>query len=275
MFPEFSADERLKRAKELAEKCVQILKSKYGVRNAFIFGSLRGSSTFDERSDIDIAVEGLPPDRYFDALTELYSLLPEGVEVDLVPLERACPSLAALAKGEVQMPQEPIKVLEREVGYELENLHRIVAKVKKVISRMSKPPKEERLIVLGKYVHDFYECVERTFERIERRLGIDIPIGSSWHTFLLQQMERNVEGKRPAVIDHELALRLHRYLRFRHVFRHTYGYELVWDELRPLVESLPDVVDDLQNQLESFLTKLKKLSAEREVGSWTDKQTGR
>ena len=247
-----SAEEKGKLARELAEKCLQILREKYGVKNAFIFGSLRGDSHFDERSDIDIAVEGLAPERYFEALTELYALLPAGFEVDLVPLERAQTSLVALAKGGVQMPEEPIEALKVEVGYELENLRRIVGKVKKAISRLRQPPKEERLIALGKYVLDFYECVERLFERIEKRLGVPIPTGSSWHTF---------EGKRPAVIDHDLALRLHRYLRFRHLFRHTYGYELVWGELRPLVEGLPEVFNALRTQLESFLAKLKSQGA--------------
>lgn len=78
--------------------------------------------------------------------------------------------------------------------------------------------------------------------------------------FLLQQMEWEVEGERPAVIDHELALRLHRYLRFRHVFSHTYGYELVWDELRPLVKGSPKVFEDSRAQIEVFLAKLKKFS---------------
>ncbi len=252
-----SDEEKRKLARELAEKCLQVLKAKYGVRNAFIFGSLRGDSTFNERSDIDIAVEGLPPERYIEALTELHALLPEGFEVDLVPLERAKPSLVALAKGEVQMPKDPIEALKVEIGYELENLQRIVGKVKRAVARLRKPPTEERLIALGKYVHDFYEGVERIFKRIEKRLEVAIPTGSSWHTYLLQQMEREIEGKRPAVIDHNLALRLHRYLRFRHLFRHTYGYELVWDELRPLVEGLPEVFSALQTQLETFLAKLR------------------
>lgn len=267
-----SAEEKGKLARELAEKCLQILREKYGVKNAFIFGSLRGDSPFDERSDIDIAVEGLAPERYFEALTELHALLPAGFEVDLVPLERAQPSLVALAKGEVQMPEEPIEALKVDVGYELENLQRIVGKVKKAISRLRKPPKEERLIALGKYVHDFYECVERLFERIEKRLEVPIPTGSSWHTYLLHQMEREIEGKRPAVIDHDLALRLHRYLRFRHLFRHTYGYELVWEELRPLVEGLPEVFNALRTQLESFLAKLKSQGAGRSGKNRTDAQ---
>ena len=72
-------------------------KGKVWGQKRVIFGSLRGDSHFDERSDIDIAVEGLAPERFFVALTELYALLPAGFEVVLVPWERAQTSLAALA----------------------------------------------------------------------------------------------------------------------------------------------------------------------------------
>jgi len=79
-----------------------------------------------------------------------------------------------------------------------------------------------------------------------------LPAGIHWHTDLLRQMERAQAGKREAILDHGLALRLHRYMRFRHLFRHTYGYELVWDELRPLVEGLPGVLADLRARLARF-----------------------
>ncbi len=250
-------NERRKAVEAAARECVRVLKEKFGVQRAFVFGSLRGDSSWDERSDIDIAVEGLPAGRYIEALTELQELLPKGMGLDLVPLERAVPSLAALARGEVKMPKDPIEALTMEVQNELENLERIVKAVQRPLKRMRRPPRGGRIITFGKHVHDFYGGVERIFERIEKRTEMPIPTGENWHTLLLQQMEREFAGKRPAVVDHALALRLHRYLRFRHLFRHTYGYELVWDELRPLVESLPEVFDGFKKSVEKFLVALK------------------
>ena len=76
----------------LAKDCGKLLKSKYKVRKVFLIGSLAGGF-FHERSDIDLVVEGLRSELYIKALTELYDLLPEGVELNLIPYEDAFDSL--------------------------------------------------------------------------------------------------------------------------------------------------------------------------------------
>lgn len=63
-----------------------------GAERVLVFGSLV-SGDLHERSDIDLAVVGLPPRRYFATLAELLARAP--VAVDLVELESAPASLAA------------------------------------------------------------------------------------------------------------------------------------------------------------------------------------
>lgn len=62
-----------------------------GARNVWVFGSVARGKPQDERSDIDLAVEGLPGDRYFRMLGELLSMFP--CPVDLVEIENASPLL--------------------------------------------------------------------------------------------------------------------------------------------------------------------------------------
>lgn len=80
------------RARGLSERLTLVaadLKER-GATNVWLFGSLaEGRPTLE--SDVDIAVEGLPADRCFDALTTASELL--GTRVDLVSLERAPTSL--------------------------------------------------------------------------------------------------------------------------------------------------------------------------------------
>lgn len=67
-----------------------LLHAEPGVRGVWIFGSLV-TGGFHETSDVDLAVEGLPPERFFPVLGELAGVLP--CAVDLVRLEDAPSSL--------------------------------------------------------------------------------------------------------------------------------------------------------------------------------------
>ena len=75
----------------------------FGASKVYLFGSLVEETFVHDRSDIDLAVEGLEGKLYWKALSALWTLLPEGVELDLVPLERAWPSLAERVRTEGEL----------------------------------------------------------------------------------------------------------------------------------------------------------------------------
>lgn len=80
--------ERAARARALLPALVRHLVERYGVRRVWLFGSLAGAG-FRERSDIDLAAEGLPAGAaLFRAAAELDDLA-RPFTVDLVPLEDA------------------------------------------------------------------------------------------------------------------------------------------------------------------------------------------
>ena len=77
----------------------------HGAKHVWVFGSIARGRRQDERSDIDLAVEGLPPNDYLRRLGELMSLT--GLPVDLVELETASPQLRKqIEMFGVQMPDE-------------------------------------------------------------------------------------------------------------------------------------------------------------------------
>ena len=94
--------DRIEELREIAEKCVWILKNKYKVKKVFLIGSLV-EGYVHERSDIDLVVEGLSPDLYIKSLTELWDVLPSGLELNLIPFEDAFESLKekTLKEGEL------------------------------------------------------------------------------------------------------------------------------------------------------------------------------
>jgi predicted nucleotidyltransferase len=86
------------RALRIAHELADLLVTRYGARRVVLVGSLaRGD--FGLRSDIDLAAEGVPDDRFFAAGADLEARA-GGFRVDLVPLESATPAFRARAAEE-------------------------------------------------------------------------------------------------------------------------------------------------------------------------------
>ena len=92
-------------ARVVAKKCARVLKEQFGAKEVYLFGSVTGESPWHDRSDLDIAFEGLAPQDYFRAVGTMEELLPPGLEIDLITLEGAIPELADRIRGERKMPE--------------------------------------------------------------------------------------------------------------------------------------------------------------------------
>lgn len=94
---------RKQEGRKAAQQCAGILAAHYGVKKVYLIGSLTGSRSVHERSDIDLVAEGLRPEEYFSALSALWRVLPKGMELDLIPWEDAYPQTKqrAYREGEV------------------------------------------------------------------------------------------------------------------------------------------------------------------------------
>ncbi len=89
-------------ARKAAEAVAALLKEQFGATRVVVFGSLV-SGVFDEASDIDLVVQGVPPGRFYRGWTEA-ARLARGFELDLVAMEEARPWLSdLLAVGGVDL----------------------------------------------------------------------------------------------------------------------------------------------------------------------------
>jgi len=88
--------------KKFALEVAKLLKEKYNVKRIFLIGSVAKGYVHD-RSDIDIVIEGLPPELYMDALVDANDILQRRVELNLIPFEDAFESLRrkTLKEGEL------------------------------------------------------------------------------------------------------------------------------------------------------------------------------
>lgn len=93
------AQERWRQAQELARAAAQRLREEFGAQRIVLFGSATERSSFTRWSDVDLAVWGVPPERFYQAVARTTSLSAE-IQVDLV---------------DAQQCSEPLKeVIERE-----------------------------------------------------------------------------------------------------------------------------------------------------------------
>jgi hypothetical protein len=161
------------------------------------------------------------------------------------------------------MPHRRFAVLRADISRELDNVRRLVAEADEWTPRLAEWPDTVRVRTAGGILHDFYCGLERIFRHIATRIDEDLPSGGDWHVQLLQRMGTDIEMVRPAVLDHEMIRQLDEYLRFRHLFRNMYGFDLEWDRCRELLNDVPATFETLAQQLSLFDEFLRTL--EREV----------
>ena len=80
--------QRQKEGLEVAKKCANFLKEKYGVTKVILFGSLLNYEQMTPHSDIDLAVWGLPEKDYFKAVGFLLEIA-DNFSIDLVEIQHA------------------------------------------------------------------------------------------------------------------------------------------------------------------------------------------
>jgi len=107
-------------------------------------------------------------------------------------------------------------------------------------------------------LHGIYGVIERLFEIIARQIDRSLPTGDSWHRDLLNQMVTPVPGLRPALLSTGLRAGLDSFRRFRHVVRNVSVVDLDPDLIRPLVQDLRPVVEQVLTELSAFAVLLEE-----------------
>lgn len=148
-----------------------------------------------------------------------------------------------------------------DLSQELASFDSIVAEAHRCLDDLSlREPSYLELRGAGDIVHDYYNAIEHFFERVAVELNGGLPAGRDWHSTLLARMARELPGVRPAIISVETRAGLEELMRFRHLFRHRYGFELEWPKLRPLLEAIRTGSQPLRAELAAFKGVLAALA---------------
>lgn len=143
-----------------------------------------------------------------------------------------------------------LKVLKSLIADELKKLKRLIDEAADI---QVKKASNINIRAGGSILHDFYTGVETIFHAIATTIDETVPSGLSWHVDLLNQMTLNIEGVRSPIVNKDTARMLEEYLRFRHLFRKRYGFDLEWTNIKRLLKNLPVIYKALGNDLNQAL----------------------
>jgi hypothetical protein len=109
-------------------------------------------------------------------------------------------------------------------------------------------------------LHGFYAGVERIFKTIATRVDQSMPEGGNWHQELLEQMNTELPGVRPAVLSDAAHKKLDRYRGFRDVVRNVYTFDFDPEQIGLLMKRLPETVEHVRDDLQAFADTLEGMA---------------
>ena len=255
----------LQRAWHTAHRIATMLYDDFGAMQVAVFGSLAEQESFSKWSDIDIAVWGIPNNKYFRA-SSIASDISGLFKVDLVDFEsskglfreRIQSQLILIEKGATYKVDR--STLIQRISNEQEKIKETVKKIAERLEKIKTAPNEYREEIettIAKNLVDCYRGVENIFKRIALDVDLHIPDGSRWHKELLAQMAEPQDERQPVVSQKTFEL-LQELLGFRGVFNNIYGEELIYEKTEKNAKQVDELFNRLSEELEIFITFLEK-----------------
>ena len=256
----------LQRAWYTVHQIAAMLYEDFDATQVAVFGSLAEPETFSKWSDIDIAVWGIPNDKYFRA-SSIASDISGLFKVDLVDFEsckglfreRIQSQLIPIEKGEIYKVDRS-ELIQR-ISDERSKIEETLKKIEGRLEKIKTAPieyREEIETTIAKNLVDCYRGMENIFRRIALDVDLRMPDGSRWHKELLTQMAEPQAERRPPVISQATFENLEELLAFRHVFNNIYGEELVYEQTKRNAKQIGKLFNSLSEELDVLIADLEK-----------------
>ncbi|MGB3294039.1 MAG: nucleotidyltransferase domain-containing protein [Phormidesmis sp.] len=256
-----SAEQRRQAAWKVAEQCSHVLKQDFGATEVIVFGSLRGDAPWHNRSDLDLAVRGIPSDNLLKAFDRLETtIVPSWLPFDLVAVERADERVRDRILQTTPIPENTYLALQQRLKDELAAIQQTVDTLVEVIAQADTVAEIIVTPALASYIEDFYTGCERLAERVVVTLDGGLPTGENWHQQLLQQVAEPGGYERPPLWERSLLQELDEYRRFRHRVRHLYNLDLSSEKVLELAQPIPELSERLKQAVEQFGKWLEETS---------------
>lgn len=135
----------------------------------------------------------------------------------------------------MEVANERVRILIAEIDDDLRAIREIEKRMEELYQSLEGGNVTDKdKAALGYYLHNLYNACESILKRIAGFFENSVA-GVRWHTDLLRRMTLEIEGTRPSIISKESYNLLNELRKFRHLFRHSYDYELRWKKMDDLV----------------------------------------
>ncbi|MDE0682119.1 MAG: hypothetical protein OXI63_04310 [Candidatus Poribacteria bacterium] len=255
----------LQRAWQTAHRVATMLYEDFGATQVAVFGSLAEADTFSKWSDIDIAVWGIPNDKYLRAAS-VTSDISGLFKVDLVDFD----SCKGLFRQRIQSQLTPIKkgaihkvdrsALIQRISDECIEIENTIKKISERLEKIKTAPiiyKEEIETAIAKNIVDCYRRIKTIFKQIAMDIDLRMPDGSRWHKELLIQMTAPYAERQP-VISQETFEILEELLEFRRVFNNIYEKKLTYSKTKKNAKQIGELFDNIFKELNAFIAHIEK-----------------
>ena len=155
-----------------------------------------------------------------------------------------------------------LELLKADIFDELKKLAQINKELEKAADKQELNQEQVPLYdraAIGYFLHNFYNGCENIFKSIAGFFENDLA-PDSWHSDLLKRMKLTIPRFRPNVIDEELYIILNEFRGFRHIFRHSYAFELNWEREKLVAGKMSCALTMLTEQIKTFLLQLEQLN---------------
>jgi hypothetical protein len=101
-------------------------------------------------------------------------------------------------------------------------------------------------------LHSFYNGIENIISLIIKNKDSKLPNDSKWHKELLNMAFTKTEN-RSEIFNEDYKESLSNYLKFRHFVRHSYSFQLEWEEIKPLLFNMNIMWNNIKENIKNFM----------------------
>jgi len=130
---------------------------------------------------------------------------------------------------------------------EFENIDAVLRELFSVVQPDRSEYTTAELAAIAVFLHNCYNGMENILKRILLARQIKPADTPSWHKDLLKSAFDN------NILQSDLYETLSNYLSFRHFFVHAYSFNLIWAELKPLVDNISDTITSFRRAVSASL----------------------